>query len=263
MIHCQTALPRLSSISVFFPAYNDEASIAGMVTLTLALLPQLTADYEVLVVNDGSRDGTAAVLDALARQHAQVRVIHHPVNRGYGGALRTGFLNATKEWVFYTDGDGQYDVRELSQLVALVCADVDVVNGHKRQRADSKRRIVLGAVYKFLARWLFQLPIRDVDCDFRLLRRSVMKNIELASTSGVVCTELVYKLQRAGARFVETPVQHYPRLHGQSQFFTLRQVAQTALDFFVLWFRLVVWQRLAGQALTPAESLAKPREELS
>lgn len=263
MIQYQPALPRLSSISVFFPAYNDEASIAGMVTLALALLPELTGDYEVIVVNDGSRDGTAAVLDELARRHSQVRVIHHPVNRGYGGALRTGFLNATKDWVFYTDGDGQYDVRELSHLAALVRADVDVVNGHKRKRSDSKRRIVLGAAYKFLARLLFNLPIRDVDCDFRLVRRAVMQHCELVSTSGVVCTELVYKLQRAGARFVETPVQHYPRLHGQSQFFTLRRVAQTAVDFFVLWLRLVVWQRLARKGLAPAEPLAKPREELS
>lgn len=263
MIQDHPALPRLNSISVFFPAYNDEASIAGMVTLALALLPQLTADYEVIVVNDGSRDGTAAVLAELARQHTHVRVVHHPVNRGYGGALRTGFINATKDWVFYTDGDGQYDVRELGRLVALVRDGVDVVNGHKRKRSDSKRRIVLGAAYKFLARLLFNLPIRDVDCDFRLVRREVMQTIELVSTSGVVCTELVYKLQQAGARFVETPVQHYPRLHGQSQFFTWRRVAQTAVDFFALWLRLVVWQRLAGKALRPAETLAKAREDLS
>lgn len=263
MIQYQPPLPHLSGISVFFPAYNDEASIAEMVTLALALLPQFTDDYEVIVVNDGSRDGTAAVLDGLARQHAHVRVVHHQVNRGYGGALRTGFINATKDWVFYTDGDGQYDVRELERLVALVGDSVDVVNGHKRKRSDSKRRIVLGATYKFLARLLFNLPIRDVDCDFRLVRRDVMQTIELVSTSGVVCTELVYKLQQAGARFVETPIQHYPRMHGQSQFFTLRRVAQTAVDFFALWLRLVVWQRLVGKALTPAATQAKAREDLS
>ncbi len=231
------------SISVFFPAYNDEGSIAGMVNNALKLLPQFTDDYEVIVVNDGSSDGTAAALDDLARQHSRVRVIHHPRNRGYGGALRTGFINATKDWVFYTDGDGQYDVNEMAKLVPLMTDEVDVVNGYKIRRSDGKRRIILGAIYKLLARMLFQLPIRDVDCDFRLMRRSAIQSIDLVSTSGVVCTEMVFKLRRSGCRFTETPVNHYPRLHGQSQFFTFRRVAKTALDFFVLWLKLVVMRR--------------------
>lgn len=235
--HCR------SSISVFFPAYNDEGSIGGMVNKALALLPHLTDDYEVIVVNDGSSDGTAAILYGLARQHPSVKVIHHTRNRGYGGALRTGFTAAAKDWVFYTDGDGQYDVQELVRLVPLMAEGIDVVNGYKIKRSDSKRRVVLGGVYKFLARILFGLPIRDVDCDFRLMRRQAIQNIELVSTSGVVCTEMVYKLHKSGCRFAETPVNHYPRLHGQSQFFTLRRVGKTALDFFALWLKLVVWRQ--------------------
>jgi glycosyltransferase involved in cell wall biosynthesis len=173
-----------------------------------------------------------------------VRVIHHPVNRGYGGALQTGFANATKDLIFYTDGDGQYDVRELAQLIPLMAEEVDVVNGYKIKRADSFRRVTLGTIYQSLARLFFRLPIRDVDCDFRLLRRSAIQSIDLVSTSGVVCAEMGYKLHRAGCHFVETPVRHYPRLHGQSQFFTLRRVARTAYDFFALWLRLVIWRRL-------------------
>jgi glycosyltransferase involved in cell wall biosynthesis len=232
------------SITVFFPAYNDEASIGSMVRGVLELLPQWTADYEVIVVNDGSSDGTAAVLDELARAYQQVRIIHHQHNRGYGGALRSGFANATKELVFYTDGDGQYDVQELARLLPLLTEETDVVNGYKRKRADNRRRIVIGAAYKRLARLLFNLPIRDVDCDFRLMRRAAIQAVELVSTSGVICTEMIYKLHQAGSRFVETPVHHYPRLHGQSQFFTLRRVARTAGDFFKLWFKLVVMPRL-------------------
>jgi glycosyltransferase involved in cell wall biosynthesis len=228
------------SISVFFPAYNDEGSIALMVKQALALLPRLTDDYEVIVVNDGSSDGTAAVLDELARSEPRVRVIHHPQNRGYGGALRTGFQSATKELVFYTDGDAQYDVNELAGLIPLLREEVDVVNGYKLKRSDNRRRIVLGELYKRLARLFFGLPICDVDCDFRLLRRSAIQSIELVSTSGVVCTEMVYKLHRAGYRFTEAPVRHYPRLHGQSQFFTWRRVGKTAWDFFSLWGRLVL-----------------------
>ncbi len=248
------------SISVFFPAYNDEASIGILVEKALALLPRYTEDYEVIVVNDGSRDGTAAVLDDLARTEPNLRVIHHPRNRGYGGALRTGFLHATKDLVFYTDGDGQYDVNELATLLPLLSDEVDVVNGFKLKRADTQLRIVLGGIYKRLARTLYGLPIRDVDCDFRLLRRSALQSIDLVSNRGSICTEMIYKLHAAGYRFTETPVHHYPRLHGRSQFFTLRRVARTAYDFFSLWLKLVVWPRVALGTVASRKPLATERE---
>ena len=247
------------SISVFFPAYNDEGSIAALVNKALMLLPHYTNDYEVIVVNDGSSAGTAALLDALACTEPNLRVIHHPQNRGYGGALRSGFLHATKDLVFYTDGDGQYDVNELATLLPLLCNEVDVVNGYKLQRSDNQRRILLGGVYKLLARTLFGLPIRDVDCDFRLLRRSAIQSIDLVSTSGCICTEMVYKLHVAGCRFTETPVHHYPRLHGRSQFFTLRRVARTASDFFGLWLKLVVWPRLSFSQASNRKQIAPER----
>lgn len=259
------AVKKRPSISVFFPAYNDEGSITEMVNRTLALLPQFADDYEIIVVNDGSSDGTATILDGLARQHASVRVIHHPRNRGYGGALRTGFSAATKDLVFYTDGDGQYDVNELAKLIPLMPnpdSGVDVVNGYKIKRSDRKRRILLGGMYKFLARLLFQLPIRDVDCDFRLMRRQAIQSIELVSTSGVVCTEMVYKLHKAGCRFTETPVNHYPRLHGQSQFFTLRRVGKTALDFFALWLKLVVLAKPDSNNVREHHAVTKPSSQI-
>lgn len=255
MTSSETTRPR-PGISVFFPAYNDEGSIATLVQHAIETLAPLTDDYEVIVVNDGSTDGTARVLDELALRVPALRVVHHSQNRGYGGALRTGFANATKDLVFYTDGDGQYDVRELARLLPLMTEEVDVVNGYKRRRSDNRRRIVLGAVYKFLARRMFGLPIRDVDCDFRLLRREFIQAIPLESSSGVICTEMIYKLTRAGCRFAETPVHHYPRLHGASQFFTLPRVARTAWDFFRLWLRLVVLARLRPNAagrLSPKE----------
>jgi glycosyltransferase involved in cell wall biosynthesis len=231
-------------VTVFFPAFNDEGSIAGLVHEALEILPRITGDYEVIVVNDGSGDGTAGVLDDLSGKEPRLRVIHHQFNRGYGGALRSGFESATKDLIFYTDGDGQYDVRELMKLIPLMTDDVDIVNGYKIKRSDSRRRVVLGAIYKILARRMFGLPIRDVDCDFRLMRREAIQGVTLSSTSGVVCTEMVYKLSKAGCRFAETPVHHYPRLHGQSQFFTLRRVARTGYDFFKLWLKLVVGRRL-------------------
>jgi glycosyltransferase involved in cell wall biosynthesis len=241
----------LPSISAFFPAFNDEGTIAGMVTEALAVLAALTDDSEVIVVDDGSTDGTAAVLAELARRLPGLRVVRHASNRGYGAALASGFAHATKDLVFYTDGDGQYDVRELTRLASLMTDGVAVVNGYKRARADSRARVVLGEIYRHLARWLFRLPIRDVDCDFRLVRREAVRRVELTSVSGVVCTELIYKLRRAGCRFAEVEVHHYPRRHGRSQFFTVGRVARTAFDFAALWIRLVVMRRL-GTAAVPA-----------
>lgn len=244
-----------ASVSVFFPAFNDEGSIETMVEAALAILPCLTDDYEVIVVNDGSSDGTAKILSRLARLHSRLRVIHHPINMGYGGALRTGFLNATKDLVFYTDGDGQYDVNDLADLVPLMVEGVDVVNGYKIKRSDSRRRIMLGEAYKFLACRFFGLPIRDVDCDFRLMRRTAIQQIDLVSNSGVVCTEMIYKLHRAGCRFVETPIPHYPRRYGQSQFFTLSRVGRTAWDFFSLWLKLVVRSKVIHAQTSFAQRL--------
>lgn len=228
-----------SGISVFFPAFNDAGSIAALVDGALEILPAFTDDYEVIVVNDGSTDRTPEILDELARNDTHVRIVHHENNRGYGAALQSGFHHAQKELVFYTDGDGQYDVRELPTLLRLLTDEVDVVNGYKIKRSDASSRKVLGAIYNRTARLLFSLPIRDVDCDFRLIRRSRIREIQIESSSGAICVELVSKLHRSGCIFVEAPVGHYPRVHGQSQFFTYRRVWNTALDFAKLWWRIV------------------------
>lgn len=239
----RTSTTMRESVSVFFPAYNDEASIAALVRDALEVLPQITDDYEVIVVNDGSADRTGEVLDELARANPCVRVVHHETNRGYGGALRTGFASASKELIFYTDGDGQYDVRELVRLRPFLIEGVDIVNGYKLKRADKWQRKALGAVYNRLAHILFQIPIRDVDCDFRLMRARALRKVKLSSTSGSICVELVYNLQRAGCNFTQAPVNHYPRAHGRSQFFRLSRVARTALDLLSLWMNLVVLNR--------------------
>jgi len=230
---------RRASISAFFPAFNDAATIGTLVRNVLSVLPQLTDSYEVLVINDGSTDATQEVLEAIAASQPLVRVIRHEQNRGYGAALRSGFQNVTKDLVFYTDGDGQYDVRDLPQLSQLLTEDVDIVNGFKLKRADTRGRRLVGGAYNLLARLLFGLPVSDVDCDFRLIRRRALQGIQLDSESGSICVELVYKLHAAGCRFAETPVHHYPRLYGQSQFFNGRSVLRTLRDFFALWLRMV------------------------
>jgi glycosyltransferase involved in cell wall biosynthesis len=225
------------SISVFFPAFNDARTIPSLVTQALDVLLQLTDDYEVLVINDGSTDQTAAIIDELADTLPHVRAIHHQNNLGYGATLQTGFSQASKDLIFYTDGDGQYDVLELKRLVPLMTDEIDVVNGYKGRRADDRRRKVLGAIYNRGARIFFNLPIRDVDCDFRLIRRQALVKVSRIAKSGAACVELIHRLQATGAVFAETEVSHYPRRFGKSQFFTLSNVARTLFDFALLLFR--------------------------
>src|SRR2546426_3251450 len=224
-----------TSISVFLPAFNDETTIGELVSEALILLKSLTNDYEIIVINDGSTDSTAAVLDELASASDHIRIIHHPRNLGYGAALRRGFKNAGKDLIFYTDGDGQYDVKELALLLPLMTDEVDVINGYKIKRQDDRYRAVSGAIYNIVARWFFRLPVRDVDCDFRLIRRRALQRVSLSASSGAICVELVHKLAAAGCTFREVPVNHFERPHGGSRSFTRRALAQPVLDFFAFW----------------------------
>jgi glycosyltransferase involved in cell wall biosynthesis len=241
-----TGTGNFASLSVFFPAYNDAPSLPGLVARTFAVLAAHVADYEVIVVNDGSADATPSVLEALCRQYGpRLRVVTHPQNRGYGGALRSGFEAATREFVFYTDGDGQYDVGELPRLLDLVGADTGLVNGYKLERHDPAHRIWIGRTYNFCARLLFGIGIRDIDCDYRLIRRALLERIHLTSTSGTICVELVRKLEMTGCGVVETGVRHYPRLYGKSQFFRLRSLATTFYELARLWVRVVILRRTA------------------
>ena len=234
---------KFPSLSVFFPAYNDAPSLPALIHKTFEVLERHVADYEVVVVNDGSCDDTGAVLDQLSRDFApRMRVETHSENRGYGGALRTGFATATREFIFYTDGDGQYDVGELPGLLELVTPQTGLVNGYKLERHDPAHRIWIGNVYNFCARLLFRIRIRDIDCDYRLIRRELLHQIHLTSTSGTICVELVRKLELSGWLVAEIGVHHYPRLHGRSQFFRLRSLAVTFAQLLRLWIRLVILQ---------------------
>jgi glycosyltransferase involved in cell wall biosynthesis len=232
-----TAKPGLS---VFFPAYNDSGTIASLVITALQTASSLTDDFEVIIVNDGSADATAQIANELARTYPRVKVVHHSGNRGYGGALRSGFEAATRELVFYTDGDAQYDPTEMAVLWNAFNDNVDLVNGYKISRSDPLHRIVIGRIYHHTVKLLFGLRVRDVDCDFRLLRRSIFEKVLLEKDSGVICLEMMKKIQDAGFRIAEVPVHHYHRAHGRSQFFNVTRLFKTAVDVTKLWFALVI-----------------------
>jgi glycosyltransferase involved in cell wall biosynthesis len=230
----------VASVSAIFPCYNDETTIGGLVDDVHDVLSPLVPELEVIVVNDGSADGSRATLDALALDRPWLRVIHHETNGGYGKALLSGFAAARYEWIFYTDGDAQYDARQAALLVPLATDDIDVVQGYKIGRGDLWYRKLIGRCYHHVVKSLFNLKVRDTDCDFRMFRRQLIIDRPLTSTTGVICVEMMRSFHRAGARFVEAPVHHYFRPFGKSQFFRLPAIARSARQLLVLWWRMVI-----------------------
>ncbi len=249
-------------LSVVFPAYNDAGTIASMVVAARLAARRLADDYEIVVVNDGSADHTAEVLSELESVFPELRVVHHPKNRGYGGALRTGFQTATKELIFYTDGDAQYDPREMESLFAVWGEGSDFVNGVKIGRSDPLHRAVIGRIYHWFVRFSFGLDLKDVDCDFRLFRRAIFDKVELTKDSGVICVELMKKVQDHGFRIQQVPVHHYHRAYGRSQFFNPQRVIRTLLDLARLWNDLVIRKihLEAREAAVSGEAPARDRE---
>lgn len=231
---------KLSSISVVFPAYNDGGTIASMVTAAASACRQYADDFEIIVVNDGSSDYTAQVLAELKECYANLKVVTHPVNRGYGGALRSGFAVAQKDWIFYTDGDAQYNPLELDRLVNALNTGAAAVNGYKVTRSDPLLRIVVGRAYQHVTRFVFKFQVRDVDCDFRLIPRRILQQANLQSDSGAICLEMVKKIEDLGYTFAEVPVSHYPRLYGGSQFFRPARILRSLRQLVDLYKSLVI-----------------------
>ena len=202
------------SISVFFPCHNEEGNVERLVRQGLEVLSAVSDDYEVIVVNDGSSDRTREIADRLAAEDEHVRAVHHEANRGYGGALQSGFQAASKEWVFYTDGDGQFDLKELPGLLELT-DEYDIVTCYRLDRQDSSLRKVNAWAWGKLVNMMFGMKIRDIDCAFKLYRREIFDHIEMRSEGALIDTEILARAQRGGYRIVQRGVHHYPRVAGE------------------------------------------------
>lgn len=232
------------SISAFFPCFNDAGSIGLLVKDVETTLKKMAVDYEIIVVDDGSGDESKKILAKLSAEINSLKLVFHEENRGYGGALKSGFSMASKDYVFYTDGDGQYDAKELTKLHEKLDSGIAVVQGYKIKRFDPWYRLVLGKIYHHVAKLFFGLKVKDVDCDFRLVSKKALNSIDLKYDSGVVCVELVKKLQDAGFKFAEVGIHHYPRLYGHSQFFNYSRIFKTLIELTVLWFNLVLFPKI-------------------
>lgn len=206
---------RVRELSVFFPAFDEVDNIAATVAAALAVLDGLDLDAsEVIVVDDGSTDGTGELADRLAAEHPSVRVVHHDRNRGYGAALQSGFGAARLDWICFTDGDGQFDFSEVRTLVAAA-EDVDVVIGYRQERADHAGRKLNTWLWSVVVRLLFRLQVHDIDCAFKLLSRGALDRVgPLTSSGAVISTELLAGVRRAGIPMVEVGVTHLPRTAG-------------------------------------------------
>lgn len=232
-------------LSVFFPCYNDSQTIGSLVKDAIFVLKKLTDNSEVIVVDDGSTDTSRSILKELLKRYTQLKVVFHKKNIGYGRAIQSGFKKAQGKYIFYTDGDGQYDVRQLPRLVNMLKENVTFVNGIKINRSDPFYRIIIGKLYNYTVRVLFFLPISDINCDFRLIKSSLLKSKHFKSRSGTIGVELVKIAQKNGAVFAEVPVNHYPRRFGASQFFRPKQIFKTLYELIFLWIQLMIIDQLS------------------
>jgi len=225
------------SISVFFPCYNEQDNVARTVEAALAVLEKLNADFEVIIVDDGSSDATGRIADEIAGRNSNVLAVHHRRNLGYGAALQSGFKAATKKLVFYTDGDGQFDINEMPPLLPLM-RQFDIVSCYRLNRQDNLLRKVNGFCWTKLVCLLFGLRVRDIDCAFKLYKREIFDNIELSSAGALIDAEILARAARKGYTITQRAVHHYPRAAGTQTGANLMVILRAFKELFKLHSRI-------------------------
>jgi glycosyltransferase involved in cell wall biosynthesis len=225
------------SISVFFPCYNEQANVGRTVEKALEVMGKLNVDFEAIIVDDGRSDDTGRIADEIAGRDGRVKVVRHQRNLGYGAALQSGFKAATKELVFYTDGDGQFDIKEMPPLLALM-EQYDIVSCYRLNRQDSLIRKINGWCWTRLVCLMFGLKIRDIDCAFKLYKREIFDKIELSSTGALIDAEILARAARKGYRITQKGVHHYPRTSGEQSGANLRVIMRAFKELFKLQRRI-------------------------
>jgi glycosyltransferase involved in cell wall biosynthesis len=225
------------TLSVIFPAFNEEANIRQTVESARLVLPKLAQTWEIILVNDGSRDGTTPLCDELAEQYSEVRAIHHTDNRGYGAALKSGILAARYDYIFFTDSDGQFDLQELEHLIEWA-GHYEIVTGYRAKRQDPPHRLINAWGWKTLVRMVLGVKVRDIDCAFKIFQRSVFDRVQIRSVGAMVNTEILAQAMSFGMKIHEVKVSHYPRRYGKPSGANLRVIAKAFRELFRLWGQL-------------------------
>ncbi len=221
------------SLTVFFPCYNEEANVERTTQAALTACRRIADDFEIIIVNDGSKDQTGRIADRLAAEHDEVRAVHNNPNLGYGGALQRGYREATKQWVFYTDGDGQFDFEEIDKLLPLL-ADYHAVSAYRLDRRDSLVRKLNAWCWTVLVNLVFGMRIRDIDCAFKIFPRSLFDQIEMKSTGALIDAEVLARAKRLGYQIGQIGVHHYPRAEGEQTGANLRVILRAFKELFKL-----------------------------
>lgn len=224
-----------NSISVVLPAYNEEKNIKNAVENAISVLEKISKDYEIIIVDDGSKDKTGEIADSLRSE--KVKVIHHEKNKGYASALKTGFENSSRELIFFTDADNQFDLNELRKFIPL-SKYYDIVIGYRYERNDPLHRLIISRIYNFLIRILFGIKVRDIDCAFKLFRKEVIKSIDIKHKGWLINTELMAKILKKGYKFKEVPVMHYPRTEGKTTV-NFKSMIETFFELIKLRIELI------------------------
>ena len=231
-------MEKLSELSVFFPAYNEEKNIKNTVERAAEILPQIASKYEIIIVDDGSTDKTGKIADEITGEDKFIRVVHHHPNKGYGAALKSGFLNSRYSWVAFTDADGQFDFSEIKKFLPFI-DKADLILGYRIKRADSILRRFGAFVWFLIARILFGLDVKDYSCGFKLIKRRVFEAVQpLEAEEKITQIEILIKAKRQGFKFAEVGVSHYPRKFGQQTGANLKVILRSIIDLFGLWRKL-------------------------
>jgi glycosyltransferase involved in cell wall biosynthesis len=225
------------SISVFFPCFNEQGNVERVVRRAVEVLGKAGADFEVIIVNDGSKDRTGPIADSLAATDKRIKVVHHPRNMGYGAALQSGFKAATKKFVFFSDGDGQFDIGELPRMWPLM-EQYDIVCGYRLNRQDPFIRKLNGWLWTKLVCFLFKMKIRDIDCAFKLFKKEVFDHIKMSSEGALISAEILARAGRAGYKITEAGVHHYPRTAGKQTGAKLRVILRAFKELFKLYNKI-------------------------
>lgn len=225
------------SLSVGIPCYNEEGNLERVIDNIMGVLPALFDDFEIVLVNDGSADSTGQIAENLAKKYSQVRVIHHPLNQGYGGAVKTGYYAAKKELVCLYPGDGQFDIREISQLIPIM-DKADIAATYRIERQDPFHRKVNQFLYNRAIRLLFGVTLRDIDCGFKLMKSKIFKTIELDTVGALIDAEFYFKAKRKGFTYIEAGVTHLPRTVGASTGANIGVIIKAIYEIFKFWWKI-------------------------